>query len=156
MDAVAADKLYKVLKRQLIAQEELRGLLQLQQQAIRRFDASALENLRQRGDVLAERIAELESARGKLTAPGARITELAKRMKEPQQSRTIAISLGLRKLAEENASLSRINHAAMQNMLNHFHSVYRMLAGANRPAAYGSSGESVGDDGGAFLVDAVA
>ena len=156
MDAATVNSLLDNLKRQYAAHEELRNLLKQQQQAIRRCDAAGLEELRQRGELLAGRLAELETARRAAAGPAARIAEIAEQVEEPARSRLVALSLGLRKLAEEVASLSRINQAAMRNMLNHFHEVYQTLAGANRPAAYGATGRSVAPGSGAFLVDAVA
>ncbi|NQU75119.1 MAG: flagellar protein FlgN [Planctomycetes bacterium] len=156
MDAPAVERLHEILKRQYAAHEELRRVLLLQQQAVRRFDAAGLDGLRERGDILAQRIAEMESSRKALTGPDARVAEIAQQQGEPRRSQLVALALGLRKLAEEIASLSRINGAAVRSMLNHFHSVYRMLAGANKAAVYGASGESVDGNGDAFLVDAVA
>ena len=63
MNAAKADKLHEILTRQHAAHEELRGVLFRQRQALRRFDVAGLEALRERGDVLAERIARLEAAR---------------------------------------------------------------------------------------------
>ena len=156
MDTGSADRLHEILKREHAAYEDLRGVLLQQQQALRRFDAAGLDNLRQRGDVLAERIAELESARKALTGSDVRVTKLAQDLPEPQRSRLVAMAMGLRKLAEEVASIGRINYAATQSMLNNFHSVYRMLAGINEQATYGASGKTCQASGKAFLVDAVA
>jgi len=155
MDAVTLKRLLDLLSRQRSAHEELRAVLLEQQRALRRFDTAGLDKLRQRSDLLAERIAELEQARRTLMGAKLRLTELAERIDEPGRSRLVATAAGLRRLAEEIASINRINGAAAHNMLNHFHSVYQMLAGANQAARYGSSGR-VDRPGGAFLVDAVA
>jgi len=155
MDAATADRLHEVLSRLHAEHEQLRDVLIRQQHALRRFDAGALEQLRSRGDALAERIAELEASRARLVGDGRRAMDLAQEAPEPQRSRLIAICLGLKRIAEEIASLGRINHAAARHMLDHFHSAYRMLAEANRPAAYGASGEKLVGDG-ALLIDAVA
>ena len=155
MDAGELKRLYELLSRQRNAHEELRTVLLDQQRALRRFDTDGLDTLRQRCDLLGERIAELEQARRRLTGPDVRLTALAEQLPEPDRSRLVATSIGLRKLAEEIGSINRINNAAVQNMLNHFHTVYQMLAGASRPAGYGASGQTEGSTG-SFLVDAVA
>ena len=156
MDPAKAVKLIDILTRQHAAHQELRAALAEQQQALRRFDAAGLELLRQRGDRLAERIGELEAARAALTGGGARLTELAAALGEPQRSRLLAVAHGLRTVAEETAALGRINRAAAQCMLNHFHGVYRLLARAGRPVSYGASGRPQEGGGAALLVDAVA
>ena len=156
MDTVTANRLHELLTRQMAAHEEMRNVLLEQQQALRRFDTAGLESLRQRCDVLAERIAELDQARQTITGPGIRLRELAQTLAEPARSRLVATSLGLRKIAEEIASINRINRAAVQNMLNHFHTVYQMLAGASQSPGYGATGRSTTAPVGAFLVDAVA
>lgn len=155
MDTATLDRLQETLTRQYAAHEELLRALQAQRQAIRGFDTQGLERLRDRCDATAQRIAELEDARVRLTGPGVRLVELAQRCPEPHRSRLVAISAGLRQLAEQAAAAARVNNAAVQNMLNHFHTVYQMLAGANRTAAYGANGQP-GAAAGAFLVDAVA
>ncbi len=156
MDAVDTHRLHGLMTRQIAAHEELRSVLLDQQRSIRCFDAAGLENLRQRSDVLAERIAELERTRQTITGDNIRLIDLAQTLAEPARSRLVATSLGLRKIAEEIASINRINQAAVQNMLNHFHTVYQMLASANQAAAYGATGQTAGPAAGAFLVDAVA
>lgn len=156
MDIATADKLHEVLTRLYGGHEQLLQALQLQQQAIRRFDAPGLEKLRDRCEAIAQRISELEEARARIAGPGARMSELAAGLPEPQRSRLAAISAGLRKLAIEITSVSRVNNTALQNMLNHFHTVYQMIASTKRASAYNATGQSARPNGGAFLVDAVA
>lgn len=151
-----ADRLHELLTRLYAAHEELRGLLLQQQQAIRRFDAASLETLRERCEAVAQRILEMEQARARLTGGRVRLSELAGGLEEPQRGRLTAISAALRTLGEEIASVNRINRAALQNMLNHFHSVYQLMARTRRSAAYGAKGQATEAPGGAFLVDAVA
>ncbi len=155
MDANAANRLHALLTKQYAAHKELQTSLQMQQQAIRKFDAAGLDQLRQRADTLAERIADLNTARESMTGPNVRLTELADRLPEPQRSRLMAMSVALRSLAKEIASLNRINQAAVRHMLNHFHSVYQMLARGSQPVGYGAGGQASGG-GQSFLVDAVA
>ena len=155
MDPRTADKLHELLTRLYGAHEELLAALHQQQQAIRRFDADGLEKLRDRCDAVAQRIAELEEARARLTGPGVRLSALVPTLGEPQRSRLAAISAGLRKLAEEVASVGRVNAVAVHNMLNHFHTVYRLMAGARSPAGYTAAGGAAAG-GGALLIDAVA
>ncbi len=155
MNAQTADKLYAMLLRLYEAHEELLGVLREQQQAIRRCDAGRLEALRDRCDLLGQRILELDAARQQLTGAGVKVSELAAGAPEPQQSRLVALSAGLRKLAEQIASMHRVNQAAVRNMLNHFHAVYRMLASAGKSGGYGSAG-AANSGGQAFMIDAVA
>ncbi len=156
MDGPTADKLQAVLNGQHAAHEELRSALQQQQRAIRAFDRAGLEALRGRCELLVERITGLETTREAITGPGVRLTELANDMPEPQRSRLVAISLGLRKLAEETSALHRVNRAAVQHLLRHFRSIHQTLTHAGQSCGYGASGEA--DDGGtrSMLIDAVA
>lgn len=156
MDAATIKRLYDLLTRQAEAHDEMRAVLLTQQRALRRFDTAGLEQLRQRCDVLTERIAELENARRAVTGPDVRISDLAATVGEPDRSRLVAVAIRLKKAAEEIASIHRINRAAVANMLNHFHQAYQLLASADNAAAYGSSGQSTDRPSGAFLVDAVA
>jgi hypothetical protein len=156
VDLAKARKLIEVLTRLHASHLELRGVLVDQQQALRRFDAAGLDVLHRRGDRLAERIAELESARLELTGPSTKLTDLAGQLAPAERSRLLAVAHELRQVAGETASLGRINHTAVQCMLNHFHSVYRLMAQAGRPASYGAGGLRKQPSNGAFLVDAVA
>ena len=157
MTITDANKLLDILKRQISVHEELRGVMLNQQQCLRRFDSAGLDSLRQRGDLLADRIAELDERRLALTGSGARVSQMAGELPEPLQSQLLALSLSLRQASEDVASINRINQAAVQNMLSHFHEMYRMLAGANQAAVYGASGQAAsGGVNSAFLVDAVA
>lgn len=155
METALANKLHELLTRQYTTHEELRAVLTEQQQAIRRCDSAALDELRKRCDVLAERIAELERTREGLTGRGVKLSKLVAQAPEPQRSKLVALSAGLRKLTEETASLNRINSAALRIMLGHFHTMYQRIAGANARAGYGANGQARPNDG-AFLVDAVA
>ncbi len=156
MDSAKARKLVDVLSRLYAAHQELHGVLVEQQQALRKFDAAALEVLHLRGDRLAQRIAELQSARLELTGPSARLTALVANLPAAEQMRLMAVANELRRIAQETTSLSRINRAAVQCMLSHFHGVYRLMAQAGRPALYGAGGTRSERSGGSFLVDAVA
>ena len=135
MDAAAADKLHGILTRQYAAHEELLRLLQTQQQAVRRFDAGELDNLRSRCDQVAQRIVELEDARAQVTGTEVRLADLIQTAPEPQRGKLAAISAGLRGLAERITSITRVNDKAMRNMLNHFHSLYQIMASAARAPA---------------------
>lgn len=157
MNPTTADKLHDILTRQYAAHEELLRVLQQQQQAIRACDAAALERLKDRCDAVAHRIHELEAARVSVTGPGVKVAQLAMTLPEPQQSRLAAIAAGLRKLADQIASLNRVNSMAVSNMLDHFQTVYQKLAAANQASSYSAGGKPCGQKRSApFLVDAVA
>ena len=156
VDSAKARKLIDVLTRLHASHVELRGVLVEQQQALRRFDVATLDVLHRRGDRLAERISELESARVELTGRTAKLTDLAGQMDSAERTRVLAVAHELRQVAQETTSLGRINRAAVQCMLNHFHGVYRLMAQAGRPASYGAGGVRNQPSDGAFLVDAVA
>jgi hypothetical protein len=155
VDAVKARKLIEVLTRQQACQHELKAVLTEQQQALRRFDAAALDALHLRGDRLAQRISELESARLALTGPSIHLKDLAASLAEPQRGQLLMLGLQLATLARETSALGRVNRAAVQCMLNHFHSVYRLMAQASSPSSYGPAAARP-SGGGAFLLDAVA
>ena len=155
METVTLKRLFDLIDGQRNAHKELRTVLLDQQTALRRFDTHRLEQLGRRCYALGERIAELEQARRSLTGPNVRLTDLAATLAEPCRSRLVAAALGLRQLAGEVSSITRINAAAILNMLNHFHQVYQMIASAGRTNGYGASGQADKATG-AFLVDAVA
>jgi len=156
MDGPTADRLQAVLNGQYAAHEELRSVLQQQQRAIRAFDTAGLEALRDRCERLIERITGLETIREAITGPGVRLTELAGELPEPQRSRLVAISLGLRKLAEETSALHRVNRAAVQHMLRHFRSIHQALTRAGQGCGYGASGKAEDGETRSMLIDAVA
>ncbi len=156
MDSAKLAKLIDVLTRQHSCYQELRGVLAEQQQALRRFDSAKLDVLHQRGDRLTQRISELESIRIELTGPSVRLTELAKTLSDVDRGRLLVVANTLKALANETCAMGRINRAAVQCMLNHFHGMYRLMAQAGRPAAYGAGGQKRQAANGPFLVDQVA
>jgi hypothetical protein len=151
-----ARKLIEVLTRLHSAHAELRGVLVEQQLALRRFDAGALDALHRRGDRLAQRISELDSARLELTGPSAKLADLAADLPPLERTRLLSVANELRQLAQETASLGRINRTAVQCMLNHFHGMYKLMAQGGRAPSYGAGGAARNNGPQAFLVDAVA
>jgi flagellar biosynthesis/type III secretory pathway chaperone len=156
VDSAQVTRLIDVLKRQHGCYQELKSVLIEQQHALRRFDAAQLDVLHQRGDRLALRIAELESARVELTGASVRLVDLAQKLGEVDRGRLMAVAGELKTLADETCSLGRINSAAVQCMLNHFHGMYRLMAQAGRPELYAATGRRPQRADGAFLVDQVA
>jgi len=153
--AIAVEQLILAMQEELQGHKKLSAVLDNKLDAMRHFDVSRLESLRQKEQCLLDSVrmigqrrleavnrvaAELlpQQRRGRfMTAQ-----ELAQAAPEPQRSKMLALAAMLKEVAENIQRVNRVNAVATKKVLGHFDHIFNIIAQSGRDIGlYGRAGK---------------
>ena len=153
--ANAVEQLIAALQDELQGHQKLSAILDGKLDAMRHFDVSRLESLRQKEQRLLDSVrmigqrrleavnratAELWPQRRRARFMTAK--ELAQAAPEPQRSKLLALAAMLKEVAENIQRLNRINAIATKKVLGHFDHIFNIIAQSGRDIGlYGRAGK---------------
>ena len=167
--ADAVEQLIEAMQEELRSHKKLSALLDGKLDAMRHFDVSRLEALRQNEQRLLDRMRMIGRGRAEAThravrqlLPQRRIgapataRELASATPEPAHSKILALAAMLKEMAQDIQRLNRVNAVATRKVMGHFDQIFRVIAQSGRDIGlYGRAGKkSLTEQN--QLVDAIA
>ena len=153
--ADAVEQLIEAMLDELQSHKKLSAVLDGKLDAMRHFDVSRLESLRQNEQRLLN-VVRMNGQRRAEATHQATARELAQAAPEPARSKIMALAAMLKEMAQNIQRLNRVNAVATRKVLGHFDQIFRIIAQSGRDIGlYGRAGKkSLTEQN--RLVDAIA